>query len=199
MSGPSRHAFIDESRRAHGDGFLYLMAAVEVPATELVALARDLRVLLPSGARSLHFRHDRDGLRRRHLELIAERMAAGYLRAHVAVASIQHARHERRARVRCLSALAAHLADAGVGRMIIESRQEHDNRVDDRVLLDCRRDGLLAGALVWAHHRYTDDELLWIADAVAGVVGLAAVGRDRTNLAAILPSFGIIEVWRGSV
>lgn len=153
------------------------MAAVIVPAEQGVVLARELRRLLPRGARSLHFRLDRHPLRRHHVEVLAEWATTNNLKAAVAHATIERARHERRARVRCLSALASHLSDRAVDQLVIESRQEHDNRADDRTLLDCRRDGSMAGDVVWTHRRYTEEELLWPADAVAGAIGLQIVGQ----------------------
>lgn len=195
----SLHAYIDESRRATDGGYLYAMAAVIVPAERSAMLARELRALLPKGARSLHFRVDQASLSRQHLQVLARWHDHHGLRALAASATIARTRHEQRARVRCLSALAAALSNRAVDQLVIESRQEHDNRADDRVLLDCRRDGSLAGSVVWTHRRYTDEALLWPADAVVGVHGLSLAGLVRPGLTDVLPAAFVEDVWRGAL
>lgn len=94
-------------------------------------LKRELRALVPKGSHRLHFRHDRQVLNRKHLLLIAEGASAGVhgLAAHAVIAS---ARHEGRARVRCLAALATHLSAVGADEIVIESRQPHRDVEDDR-------------------------------------------------------------------
>lgn len=137
------HAYIDEARRRLDDGnHLYLMVAVTVPGQLRVGLERDLRSLVPKGSHRRHFRRDRQVLVRQHLELVAKAAGSGLtgLAAHATIAT---ARHEGRARVRCLAALVGHLSVEGVDELVIESRQRSPDVEDDRTLLRARQDGLI--------------------------------------------------------
>jgi hypothetical protein len=190
------HAYVDESRRRSDDGaHRYLMVAVTVPGGARVALERELRALVPKGSHRLHFRPDRQALNRKHLLLIAEAASAGVhgLAAHAVITS---ARHEGRARVRCLAALATHLSAAGVDEIVIESRQPHRDVEDDRTLLRARQDGALRPEVLWRHDRPYEEPLLWPADAVAGALGAELTGQDATFLK-LLPSGSLEVVWAG--
>jgi hypothetical protein len=192
----SLHAYVDESRRRSVDGaHRYLMVAVTVPGGVRVALERDLRALVPKGSHRLHFRRDQRALTQKHLLLIAEGASDG-VRGLAAHAVIGSARHEGRARVRCLAALATHLSAVGVDEIVIESRQRHRDVEDDRTLLRARQDGAIRRDLLWRHDRPYEEPLLWPADAVVGALGAKLTGQD-SGLLELLPSGFLEVVWDG--
>lgn len=190
------HAYVDESRRRLADGdHLYLMVAVTVPGKYRVTLERDLRALVPKGSHRLHLRRDRRGLVHAHLDMLAHAHERG-VAAYSAVARIQSARHEGRARVRCLAALAGRLNELGLDELVIESRQRHRDVEDDRTLLRARQDGLISPGVLWRHDRPYEEPLLWPPDAVAGSLGAKFTGTDRALLAR-LPDGFVEPVWDG--
>lgn len=156
---------------------------------------RDLRALVPKGSHRLHLRRDRRSLVHAHLAVLAQAHERG-VAAYSAVARIQSARHEGRARVRCLAALVGHLNGLGVDELVIESRQRHRDVEDDRTLLRARQDGLLSPSVLWRHDRPYEEPLLWPPDAVAGSLGAKLTGADRTLLAR-LPDEFVETVWDG--
>lgn len=198
---PSRHAYIDESRLKTGDGSLnlYVMVAVVVDGSQILAIQRRLRELLPAGVKRLHWRDDRPGLRRRHLELLTELHADAGMDGFQARAFLARARREVAGRQRCLAALAGDLAERGVKEVVIESRQRHRDRDDDRVLLQARGDGLIPAALQWRYGRPLEEPLLWPPDAIGGAVGHALVGRDPDDLVNLVPAGLRQQVWAGEV
>jgi hypothetical protein len=200
MDSP-RHAYIDESRLRIGDGSqnLYLMVAVVVPGHQILAIQRQLRELLPAGVKRLHWREDRPSLRRKHLRLLADLHAAAELDGFQAHAFLARARREVAGRQRCLAALAGDLAARGVEELVIESRQRHRDRDDDRVLLRARGDGVIPDTLQWRYGRPHAEPLLWAPDAIAGAVGHALVGRDHDGLADLVPPGLRRQVWAGEV
>lgn len=170
---------LDESRLRVGDGpeNLYLMVAVVVASSDVLDVQARLRELLPAGVRRLHFRDDKPSVRRHHLEVLAAWAGAGRLEALEAHAMIATARREHAARERCLSALAGALGQRGVGELVIESRQEHQDQRDSRTLLACREHGVVGRDLQWRFGRPISEPLLWPPDLLAGVLGSGHLGR----------------------
>lgn len=82
--------------------------------------------------------------------------------------------------MRLLATLAGRLVHGGVDELAIESRGHRDIE-DDRVLLDCRRDGVIAPDLLWRHDRPHDEPLLWLPDALAGVLGSHLLGHQEEH------------------
>lgn len=118
--------------------------------------------------------------------LIAQLLNAAELHVIASHARIATARHERRARVRLLATLAARLVHHGVDELVIESRGHRDVE-DDRALLDCRRDGVIGADLLWRHDRPHDEPLLWLPDALAGVLGGHLLGQEKQGYLEMLP------------
>lgn len=196
------HAYIDESRlRLSQDDptNLYIMVAVVVSSTDVLDIQHRLRKLLPSGINRLHWRNDRTPLRRKHLDLIAELHHATGLTSLEAHATLSRAKREEAGRTKCLAALAAHLAARDVRELVIEARQPHQDKNDERVLLDARRDGATPRELQWRHGKPLAEPMLWPPDAIAGVVGHQIAGRPPDPLAALLPAGLPSTVWAGDV
>jgi hypothetical protein len=166
---PPLHVYLDESRLRVGDGPENLYVVVAAQAR--LDVQAELRSLLPAGVRRLHFRDDKPDVRRRHLTLLAAFAEAGRLEAVEAHALIPSARRERAARERCLSALAGDLAQRGVGELVIESRQDHQDQRDSRTLLTCRSHGVVPHTLQWRVGRPKSEPLLWPPDTLAGLLG----------------------------
>jgi hypothetical protein len=114
--------------------------------------------------------------------------------AHARIARVRRA---RAARERCLAALAAELCQHGVGELVIEGRQVHEDAPDRRVLLRARQDGVTSRTLQWRFGKPLGEPLLWVPDAIAGVVGHALVGRDPDRLIERLPRGLRHQVWSG--
>lgn len=139
------HAHLDESRLRVGDGpeNLYFMVAVVVAGVDRLAIQDRLRSVRPPGFKRLHFRDDQRAVQRRHVTLLRELHEQGVIHAVEAHARIPRARREQAGRNRCLSALAGHLAAEGVGEIVIESRQEHQDQRDRRILHAGRDNGVV--------------------------------------------------------
>lgn len=168
------HAYIDESRlRLSPDDptNLYIMVAVVVSSTDILDIQHRLRDLLPQGIPRLHWRNDRTALRRKHLDLLAELHHSPGMDSLEAHATLSRAKREEAGRTLCLAALAERLAAQGVRELVIESRQDHQDVRDARVLLRARNDGAIPRGLQWRHGRPLAEPLLWPPDAIAGVVG----------------------------
>lgn len=136
-------AYIDESRlrlSPEDPANLYIMVAVVVSSTDVLDIQHRLRDLLPQGIPRLHWRDDRTALRRKHLDLLAELHHSPGMDSLEAHATLSRAKREEAGRTKCLAALAAHLVVRGVRELAIESRQEHQDVRDDRVLLGARID-----------------------------------------------------------
>lgn len=194
------HAYLDESRLRIGDGpeNLYLMVAVVVAGVDRLVIQDRLRSVRPPGFKRLHFRDDQRAVQRRHVTLLRELHEQGVIHAVEAHARIPRARREQAGRNRCLSALAGHLAAAGVSELIIESRQEHQDQRDRRILHAGRDNGVVPPDLQWRFGRPKGEPLLWAADAIAGIIAHEHVGRP-TCLGPLIPP-GLREcVWSGGV
>lgn len=194
------HAYIDESRlRLTSDdpANLYIMVAVVVSSTDVLDIQHRLRDLLPQGIPRLHWRNDRTALRRKHLGLLAELHHSFGMDSLEAHATLSRAKREEAGRRLCLAALAAHLADQGVRELVIESRQDHQDVRDDRVLLGARDNRVIPRELQWRHGRPLAEPLLWPPDAIAGVVGHQLAGRPPDPLADLLRDALPTTVWAG--
>ncbi len=169
-------AFVDESLRQGPNG-LYVIAAVVV--TLDFDAARDAaRSMLLRGQHRFHWRDENDRRRRLMIDRISE-LGVGcraYVCRPVAV------RREPRARALCLNGLLWDLWQDDVVELVIESRQEHNDRRDRRTIVGAQRAQRAHPDLSYRFAWPEVEPLLWLADAVAGAVS-AAVGEraDYTN------------------
>lgn len=70
--------------------------------------------------------------------------------------------------------------------MVIESRQEHNDRKDRREILGAQRAGVASEGLRYRHARPKDEPLLWLPDALAGAIGTSIADGDQ-ELLRLLP------------
>lgn len=179
-----RTAFVDESfRRGRGGHGYFLMAVVVVPDDRVADLSRRLRQHLPAGLLRWHWRDERPASRRRFLSLVAD-FAEVDVTAFTCGQQAATQRKTEQARMRCLWELVGQFQVRDVGTLVLESRQEHNDRKDRREIISAQRAGAAPKELVYRHGRPREEPLLWVADALVGAMGLAAAGgqdeyRDR--------------------
>ncbi|MGQ0432437.1 MAG: hypothetical protein ACT452_08535 [Microthrixaceae bacterium] len=169
-------AFVDESIRTGSDGF-YIVAAVIVVGD--LEQGRDFaRSLLLPGQVRLHWNEEGDRRRQLIVGALAElgapsRVYVGRLGPDV-----------RQARVRALgfNRLLWDLWSEGVDSLVIESRQEHNDRQDRRTILSAQRSRKASPTLTYSFARPSDEPLLWLPDVLAGAAA-ATVGGGYDYLA----------------
>ena len=166
-------AFVDESFRRCADGRrLFLLTAVVVPDDGQAAAERRLRRMVAPGQRRWHFRDESAAARRRFIVVLAEPEMSG-VQALTFCCWTPSQRKAEQARVRGLWSLLAELPNLGVNRLVIESRQEHNDRKDRREILGAQRAGVASPDLIYRHGQPKLEPLLWLPDAIAGAVGMS--------------------------
>ena len=78
--------------------------------------------------------------------------------------------------------------------LTIESRGQHNDRLDRRTLVQARRDCLIPEDMAYVHRQPGQEPLLWLADALAGAARSGVLLHDRTWLN-LLPS-GLLTIRR---
>ncbi|SDC88826.1 hypothetical protein [Actinokineospora iranica] len=133
-----------------------------------------MRSLLPPGQREVHFKKETPQRRR----LVLARMAEAGVRCWLYTAD-RVGGHEE-ARQACLAALTEDLLDACALRLVLDSRDRRDrfDAISIRAVL-----GKVArvSGLVYEHLPSHQEELLWIADAVAWSVGAGGDWSRRVS------------------
>lgn len=169
----ARTAFVDESfrRGRNGDGY-FLLGVVIVPDDHVAELSRQLRAHLPPGLRRWHWREEQRVSRRRFLSLVSHFAETG-VDAFTCAQRAASQRKSEQARVRCLWELTGQLQVREAGSLVIESRQEHNDRKDRREILSAQQAGVAPKGLVYRHGQPRAEPLLWVADALLGAMGLA--------------------------
>lgn len=165
--------FVDESLRQGPDG-LYLVAVVVLaPAGAEMAAERVRSVLLPRQPR-FHWHAESDRQRRRMLDTMVE-LDVG-VRAYV----MRLTGRSERARALLLNRALWDLAELGVAELVLESRQEHNDVRDRRIIAAAQRAGMASPELVYRHERPHSEPLLWLPDAAAGAVAAAVAGETSS-------------------
>ena len=173
----ARVAFMDESHRElPGGTFGTLLATVvirEADEAQAVAIARSC---LRSGQVRFHWTKEPGRSRRAFVEAFV-RAESLKLEAVVAAVTVPRARRIEHGRVQALWPVLGELDKRRVGRLIMESRLERNDRNDRREIEHAKAAGLCPG-LVYAHHRPLENPALWIPDALAGAASAALFGDD---------------------
>ncbi|HEV2781473.1 MAG TPA: hypothetical protein VGX25_18990 [Actinophytocola sp.] len=162
------HVFVDESPR----GSQYLLAAALLRPGDLASTRALMRSLTVAGARKVHFKHERDSIKKD------------------IVAALVSARARARVYLGCgepetvgelvLRALVTDLAWAGMRRIVLDSRGQERDQVDRRII----RSTLVAAGIdtetvTYEHLQSHEDPALWVADAVAWCHGAGGDWRRR--------------------
>jgi hypothetical protein len=150
------HAFVDESRRND----TYYLAAAIVQPRDLKRLRSQLRGLLFSGQRELHFYKEKPARRRLLLSAVVE------FGVHVDIYRASCGRSEERSRQECLARLTEDLLDVDGHRLVLDSRETRD--AHDELTIRCALGKRARDTgLVYEHINSTTEPLLWLAD-IAG-------------------------------
>lgn len=182
-------AWVDESVHfgAAGAGFYVLAAAVGHP--DSVEPTRSaLRCLVPRPRRRLHWHGEDDDTRRRLVGLIATLDLIHVVVVH----ELGDARKQERARRQCLGRLLFELDQLEAGRILIESRGAALDRRDRTMAAAWRSTSALSVDLRVEFARPLDEPMLWLPDAVAGVVREARRTGEDTMLERLGPGVAII-------
>ena len=161
---PIPRSFIDESHRATLDGGTYLFGVVTVTVTQERSVRARLRSACPEGIARLHWREDRDEMRRRGIEALA----VADLVEGVTIYRGRVLRRQERARQDALWSVAFDQHHRGVDDLVFEAREQSLNRRDVQTL---RSIGRVLPALRYTFARPLDEPLLWAADYLLGAVG----------------------------
>ncbi|MBG6218789.1 hypothetical protein IWX75_003276 [Arthrobacter sp. CAN_A6] len=147
------HVFVDESK----SGSYYIAAAVISPA-DVVATRSTIKGLRHKGSTAVHFKSERDSVRRAFLK----GAAATGVQTVVYVVSGQP---DKVARPTCLEALIEDLCHADAERLVLEqdaSLAAADRRIiAEQLRVQDNKD------LRYTHMRRNEEPLLWVGDAVA--------------------------------
>ncbi|MGH9102826.1 MAG: hypothetical protein ACRDYD_07585 [Acidimicrobiales bacterium] len=80
------------------------------------------------------------------------------------------ARKEDRARALCLNRLLWDLRQEGVAKLVLESREEHNDRKDQRTIVRAQKARSADPDLSYVFRRPLEEPLLWLADAAASAI-----------------------------
>ena len=166
----SLHAFIDESRR----GGMYLLAAALVRSDELARTRSMMRGLSVAGARTVHFKHERDSIKKD----VAAALVSAKVRTRVYVGRGQ----ADVVREQGLHAAVRDLATIGLQRLVLDTRTQDGNHSDRRII----RTALIeatgeANKVAYVHLRAHEEPALWVADAIAWCYGAGGDWRRRVG------------------
>jgi hypothetical protein len=171
-------AYVDESGRVCATGACYVLAAVLVPGQRAEPVRLALRALLRRDQRRIHWHAERASSR----TALAAAVGALDLRAVAVVAPSVEGRKWERARRQCLVRLMWELEQRAERVVVLESRAGRRDLEDARLLVAARRSGHAGRGVHYRFVRPTDEPLLWVADIVAGVVGVATLEGDTRFL-----------------
>ncbi|MGL5828363.1 MAG: hypothetical protein ACRC0L_02190 [Angustibacter sp.] len=168
-------AFFDESQsHAAVDPDVYILAATIVLESVKGEARAAMTALARRGQGKLHWRQESDHRRR----IITRAITALPVR-HVVVVQLCHpsARPERRRRI-CLERM-LYEVDGLIAAAVLESRGARDD-ARDQVLIQSSYDSKkISFRPHIAHERGRDEPLLWIPDAVCGLVSRARTGTPE--------------------
>jgi hypothetical protein len=153
---------IDESRR----GGAYLLASVAGAEGQVAEIRKALRQFPLRGESQLHFAKEKEARRK----ILISQMTPLSWSGIVYRTRIERGESEAQARERCLAA-ACHDVPA-VARLVLDSRGEHQDSGDRRVLarfLQGRK--AVRAEMTYMHVRSREEPLLWLPDAVAWCAG----------------------------
>lgn len=173
------HAWVDESMHQATEQLpagIYILAATIADPTRCEPVREGLRTLLAGSNKRLHWRDESPRRQRQIAAAIAE-----YNTTHTVVigAPLDHRRQERARRL-CLQRLLYELTLVGVTDVWLEARTASLNRKDITMVAALRSSGAVPSHLRVEPIAPTEEPMLWIPDAVAGVVGSYRRRGDET-------------------
>ncbi len=169
--GP-RIAYGDESMRQSHDPKLYLLGACTVDNPREVSSR--LIGSLPKGAQKLHWHDMPLADQQRSLQAIAECKGVWAY-----IAALPYEGRQERARRKRLEILLPFLESRGVEELVLESREERDNKRDVALLLAARSKHLV-GRIDLHHEPGPQNPLLWLPDQLIGAYGDSICNIEKT-------------------
>ena len=137
--------------------------------------ARDsLRALRPGKAKRLHWRHESRARQEKVAALVAELDAFSIVVVGVPLDS----RRQERARRQCMERLLYELDQIGVTAVLLESRDSALNVRDRTMAAALYSRSVISAALRVEFALPHEEPMLWIPDAVAGIVNAYRSGGD---------------------
>ena len=170
------HAWVDESMRAPSNGRpgMYLMAAVIADPAACEEVRDSLRTLRQGKAKRLHWRHESGPQQEKIAALVAELDAFSI----VVVGVPMDSRRQERARRQCMERLLYELDQTGVTAVLLESRHSALNAKDKTMAAALYSKGAISAALRVGFALPNQEPMLWLPDAVAGIVNAYRSGDD---------------------
>lgn len=132
------------------------------------------------------------------LQRTALERIAGFDGLHCMIAQSAYGGKQERARRKCLEALLFTLEDWGCGQLILEAREERDNKRDIALLLAMRAKHQI-GDIIIRHQLGSVNPLLWLPDQIVGAYGDVVCKSPRADRWArewglIQPALEVIRV-----
>ncbi|GII20742.1 hypothetical protein [Planosporangium mesophilum] len=160
-------AYVDESMRVGAGAYVLAAACLEV--VECEDARRTVAGLAKPGQR-FHWRQSSVPMQHKAVGVVAG-LPALHL---VVVAAPLDPRRQERGRRQCLRRLLFELENSGVGRVVMEAREQRLNARDIQAVDAFRAAGLIGPDIV-VEHAYpagpAGEPLLWVPDIVAGAIG----------------------------
>jgi len=168
-------AFVDESGSHRDlDPNTYILGAVVVDLADLDEARSVAADLLLPGQMKTHWRAE--STKRRMV--LTEALVSAPVKHLVVIHTEPDVPGERRRRT-CLKRLFPALSARGVVLATFESRGPADDKRDMNMLGHLRASKALDSSLRVSHRRGPDDPLLWLSDALCGVVTSARTGEPQ--------------------
>lgn len=177
MDGRKRAAWVDESIHldAKPHGIYVLAATITSTNNDLEILRSTLRSLVVKPRRRLHWRDEDNATRSKIISAIVK-MDLHHV---VIVRNAVDPKRQERARRKCLERLLFELDCRQVKIVWLEHRSESLNKRDLDFIDTMRITGMITDQLRVTFSKPHDEPLLWLPDAVAGVV---ASSRKTSSL-----------------
>lgn len=167
-------SFVDESESdRRKDPNSYLMAAAVFEARICDDARSIMRGLKLRGDKKLHWHQESDSRRRKIVSSISDLEAIHM----VIVRNGRPGERPERRRRKCLEKLFCELESADVAKAVLEAREHKQNKYDMQMLQNMRSRQLLRTGFRIEHLPGPAEELLWVADAVAGAVTAKRCGN----------------------
>jgi RNase H-fold protein (predicted Holliday junction resolvase) len=170
------HAWVDESMRAPSNGRpgMYLMAAVVADPAACDETRDSLRALRLGKAKRLHWRHESEPRQQKIAALVAELDAFSIVVVGVPLDS----KRQERARRQCMERLVYELDQIGVTAVLLESRHSALNARDKTMAAALYSRAVISSELRVEFALPHEEPMLWVPDAVAGIVNAYRSGGD---------------------
>jgi hypothetical protein len=180
-------AYVDESMRQRSDGEgIYVIAAAILDDEDAGSIRQRVKALARTRRSRIHWRDATEAERRKAVAAIVE-LEVLHL---VVVGTRLNLRAQERCRRLCLRRLLWEVGAAGVGQVWLESRTASLNAKDYAAVEAWRAQHVVRGDLLVDFAQPfgpAGDQLLWLADIVAGAVSTARGDGDNQYLMTLDP------------